>query len=244
MREASAIADGRSMAETQGATPPAWIGRSRWRLFRDVVGGLRQNWDKLRQLISLLSAYFRPGLVRRRLERLRALGHVAQTVNSTLDLEQVLSTIVAHAAARSFLQQVIDRRWTLAPDALEQKRHEDPKPVKFDFVAVDRPDGRFAGLRLELDDPHPAEVGAHSVDVAPHFRDDLGRIDVPTLVIHGDDDQVVPIGVGGLRSSKLIKNATLAVYQGAPHGLMSTHQERFNNDLLSFVRQTSRAAAA
>jgi hypothetical protein len=79
MREASAIADSRSMAETQGAIPPAWIGRSRWRLFRDVVGGLRQNWDKLRQLIALLSAYFRPGLVRRRLERLRALGHVDTT---------------------------------------------------------------------------------------------------------------------------------------------------------------------
>jgi hypothetical protein len=76
MREARAIADGPSMAETQGATPPAWLGRSRWRLLRDVVGGLRQNWDKLVQLISLLAAYFRPGLVRGRLERLRALGHI------------------------------------------------------------------------------------------------------------------------------------------------------------------------
>jgi hypothetical protein len=75
MREARAIADGRSMAETQGATPPAWLGRSRWRLLGDVVGGFRQNWDKLCQLISMLAAYFRPGLVRRRLERLRALGH-------------------------------------------------------------------------------------------------------------------------------------------------------------------------
>jgi len=64
------------MAESQGATRPAWLGRSRWRLLGDVVGGLRQNWDKLVQLISLLAAYFRPGLVRGRLERLRALGHV------------------------------------------------------------------------------------------------------------------------------------------------------------------------
>ena len=64
------------MAVTQGATRPAWLGRSRWRLLGDVVGGLRQNWDKLVQLISLLSAYFRPGMVRGRLERLRALGHV------------------------------------------------------------------------------------------------------------------------------------------------------------------------
>src|SRR5262245_65257033 len=75
----AATADGRSMAETQGATPPAWLGRSRWRLFRDVVGSVRHNWDKLRQLVSLLVAYFRPGLVRRRLGRLRALGHVDTT---------------------------------------------------------------------------------------------------------------------------------------------------------------------
>jgi hypothetical protein len=76
MREARATADEPSMALTQGATRPTWLGRSRWRLLGDVVGGLRQNWDKLVQLISLLSAYFRPGMVRGRLERLRALGHV------------------------------------------------------------------------------------------------------------------------------------------------------------------------
>src|SRR5512138_3353945 len=75
MQSADAKAHGRSMAETQGATPPAWLGRSRWRLLADVIGGFRQNWDKLVQLLSLLAAYFRPGLVRRRLERLRALGH-------------------------------------------------------------------------------------------------------------------------------------------------------------------------
>jgi non-heme chloroperoxidase len=75
------------------------------------------------------------------------------------------------------------------------------------------------------------------------FRDDLKKIDVPTLVIHGDDDQVVPIDVGGNRSAKMIKGATLKVYPGAPHGLMSTHQERFNADLLSFAREKSRAAA-
>jgi hypothetical protein len=79
MQPASATADGLSMAAAQGATPPAWLGRSRWRLFRDIVGSVRQNWDKLRQLVSLLVAYLRPGLVRRRLERLRALGHVDTT---------------------------------------------------------------------------------------------------------------------------------------------------------------------
>jgi hypothetical protein len=64
------------MAERQGAAPPVWLGRSRWRLLADVAGGLRQNWDKLVQTLSLLTAYFRPALVRRRLVRLRALGHI------------------------------------------------------------------------------------------------------------------------------------------------------------------------
>jgi hypothetical protein len=64
------------MAELQGATPPAWLGRSRVRLLFDVIGGLRQNWDKLVQLAGLMLAFFRPALLRRRLERLLALGHI------------------------------------------------------------------------------------------------------------------------------------------------------------------------
>jgi hypothetical protein len=68
-----------SMAETQGATPPPWRGRSRGRLFLDVVGGWRQNLDKVVQLLALLAAYLWPPIVRRRLERLRALGHVDVT---------------------------------------------------------------------------------------------------------------------------------------------------------------------
>jgi hypothetical protein len=75
--QASAAAAGRpSMAAAQGATPPGWLGRSPLRLLADVVGGWRQNRDKLVQLAALLAAFFRPALVRRRLARLRALGHV------------------------------------------------------------------------------------------------------------------------------------------------------------------------
>jgi len=74
------------------------------------------------------------------------------------------------------------------------------------------------------------------------FTDDVKKFDIPTLIIHGDDDQIVPISVGGLRSSKMIKGATLKVYQGAPHGLMSTHQQQFNADLLEFARQRQSAA--
>src|SRR3954468_13027043 len=64
------------MAAIQGATPPRWLGRSRWRLLGDVIGGWRQNRDKLRQLIAFLVALVRPSVVRRRLERLRAAGHI------------------------------------------------------------------------------------------------------------------------------------------------------------------------
>jgi hypothetical protein len=65
-----------SMAERQGATPPAWLGRPRWRLLLDAVGGVRANVRKLVQLAGLLAAYVRPSVLRARFERLKALGHV------------------------------------------------------------------------------------------------------------------------------------------------------------------------
>ena len=71
---------------------------------------------------------------------------------------------------------------------------------------------------------------------ATDFTEDLKKFDVPTLVLHGDDDQIVPIGAAGLTSAKLIRNATLQVYQGAPHGITDTHKEQLNADLLAFCR--------
>jgi non-heme chloroperoxidase len=68
------------------------------------------------------------------------------------------------------------------------------------------------------------------------LTEDLKKFDIPTLIIHGDDDQIVPIGDSALLSSKIVKGATLKIYPGAPHGLMSTHKEQFNADLLSFLR--------
>jgi non-heme chloroperoxidase len=68
------------------------------------------------------------------------------------------------------------------------------------------------------------------------LTEDIKRIDIPTLVLHGDDDQIVPIADSALLSSKLIKKATLKVYPGAPHGLMATHKDQFNNDLLAFIQ--------
>ena len=68
------------------------------------------------------------------------------------------------------------------------------------------------------------------------FTEDLKRIDVPTLIVHGDDDQIVPIAASAQKSSKLVKDATLKVYPGAPHGLIATHKEEFNADLMAFIR--------
>lgn len=68
------------------------------------------------------------------------------------------------------------------------------------------------------------------------YTDDLKAIDVPTLVIHGDDDQIVPIDASGKRTAEIVKDATLNVYAGAPHGLAQTQPGRFNADVLAFIK--------
>jgi non-heme chloroperoxidase len=68
------------------------------------------------------------------------------------------------------------------------------------------------------------------------FTEDLKKIDVPTLILHGDDDQIVPINDSALLSVALVKGATLKVYPGAPHGLCSTLKNQVNADLLAFIR--------
>ncbi len=68
------------------------------------------------------------------------------------------------------------------------------------------------------------------------FTSDLECFDVPTLIIHGDDDQVVPLEASALRTVQLVENAILKVYPGAPHGLATTHQDAFNEDLLEFIQ--------
>ncbi|GAA1034065.1 alpha/beta hydrolase [Virgisporangium ochraceum] len=72
---------------------------------------------------------------------------------------------------------------------------------------------------------------------ATDFRTDLDAFDVPTLVIHGDDDQVVPFQVGGAASAARIKGARLTVYPGAPHGITDTHKQRLGDDLLAFLEE-------
>ena len=68
------------------------------------------------------------------------------------------------------------------------------------------------------------------------FTEDLKKFDVPTLIIHGDDDQIVPIGAAAIAAAKLVKKSTLKIYPGAPHGLTDTHKDQLNADLLSFLK--------
>ncbi len=88
--------------------------------------------------------------------------------------------------------------------------------------------GMQGGLKNELDC-----IEAFS---ETDFTEDLEKFDVPTLIIHGDDDQIVPIEASALRTSKLIKDATLKIYAGAPHGIADTHKDQLNADLLAFLK--------
>jgi len=69
------------------------------------------------------------------------------------------------------------------------------------------------------------------------LTEDLKKFDVPTVIMHGDDDQIVPIGASAMLSSKLVKNAQLKIYKGAPHGMCTTHKETINEDLVAFCKE-------
>ena len=75
------------------------------------------------------------------------------------------------------------------------------------------------------------------------LTEDLEKMDVPTLILHGDDDQIVPIADSALLSAKIVKHATLKVYKGAPHGMPATHKDQVNADLLAFFREEKQAVA-
>jgi non-heme chloroperoxidase len=96
--------------------------------------------------------------------------------------------------------------------------------LRSDFVRQ----GLMGGLKGELD-----SIRAFSES---DFNEDLKKVDVPTLVLHGSDDQIVPIDASAHATVKIVKQAVLKVYEGADHGLTQTHQDRFNADLLEFVQ--------
>ena len=68
------------------------------------------------------------------------------------------------------------------------------------------------------------------------LTEDLKKFDVPTLILHGDDDQIVPIGASAMLSSKLVKGAVLKIYKGAPHGMCTTLKDDVNADLFAFIQ--------
>ena len=76
------------------------------------------------------------------------------------------------------------------------------------------------------------------------FTEDLKKIDIPVLVMHGDDDQIVPIVAAGPLSAKILKNATLKVYPGFPHGMPTTNADQINADLLEFFGKAQRSSKA
>jgi non-heme chloroperoxidase len=75
------------------------------------------------------------------------------------------------------------------------------------------------------------------------FTEDLKKFDVPTLILHGDDDQIVPIVAAAPLSAKLVKGAKLKIYPGFPHGMPATNADQINADLLAFVKQSGQVAA-
>jgi non-heme chloroperoxidase len=92
-------------------------------------------------------------------------------------------------------------------------------------------------ITVKVDGGFPASYFCIKAFPETDLTEDLGRFDVPTLVLHGDDDQIVPIVASAMLSSKLIKNATLKIYKGAPHGMCTTLKDQVNSELLEFLKQ-------
>ncbi len=130
-------------------------------------------------------------------------------------------------------------------DGLRSSVHSDRsqffKDLSAPFYGANRPDAKVSqGLRDSfwlqgMLCGFPAAYDCIKQFSETDFTEDLKKIDVPTLIIHGDDDQIVPIAASAMLSSKLIKNAELKIYKGGPHGLCSTMKDRVNDDLLAFA---------
>jgi non-heme chloroperoxidase len=116
------------------------------------------------------------------------------------------------------------------------------KDVSLPFYGYNRPEAKISeGVRQSFWQQgmmagFPASYLSVKAFSETDFTQDLARFDKPTLVLHGDDDQMVPIAASALVSSKLIKHATLRIYKGAPHGMCTTLKDRVNAELLAFVK--------
>ena len=117
------------------------------------------------------------------------------------------------------------------------------KELSLPFYGYNRPGAKISGGVCEsfwlqgMMAGFPAAYDCIKAFSETDQTEDLKKIDLPTLVIQGDDDQIVPFGGAGHLQAKLIKGAELKVYEGAPHGLCTTHKDRINSDLLAFAQR-------
>ncbi|MEN3263772.1 alpha/beta hydrolase [Pseudonocardia sp.] len=116
------------------------------------------------------------------------------------------------------------------------------KDLSAPFYGANRPGStvsqgtRDAFWLMSMQAGHKGALECIKVFSETDLTEDLKKFDIPTLIAHGDDDQIVPIGASALKSSKIVPNATLKVYPGAPHGLTrAAHEDEFNQDLLDFI---------
>jgi non-heme chloroperoxidase len=116
------------------------------------------------------------------------------------------------------------------------------KDLSGPFYGANRPGAKVSqGLRDSfwlqgMQAGHKSVIDCIKAFSETDLTEDLKKFDVPTLIMHGDDDQIVPIGASALLSSKLVRGSTLKVYAGLPHGMCSTHKEQINADLLAFIQ--------
>ena len=132
--------------------------------------------------------------------------------------------------------------------AVQADRSQFWKDLSAPFYGANRPGAKVSqGLRDSfwmqgMQCSYPAAYDCIKAFSETDFTADLKKMDVPTLILHGDDDQIVPIGAAALQSAKLVKGATLKVYAGLPHGMCSTAKDQINADLLAFFGTMTRAA--
>jgi len=133
--------------------------------------------------------------------------------------------------------------------ALAANRAQFYKEITLPFYGYNRPGAKVSeGIRehwwlqgmMGGMKPHYDCIKAFS---ETDFTEDLKKFNIPTLILHGDDDQIVPIDAAGRASAKIVKGATLKVYPGYPHGMFTTHADEINADLLAFFKKEARAAA-
>jgi non-heme chloroperoxidase len=121
-------------------------------------------------------------------------------------------------------------------------RPEFYKEITLPFYGFNRPDAKISeGIREHwwlqgMTGSVKAHYDCVKAFSETDFTEDLKKIDIPTLILHGDDDQIVPIAASALLTAKLVKNSTLKVYPGYPHGMATTHADVINSDILAFIK--------